>query len=56
MLIPRCPKCGDCKILLAPITGKTGQTRYDIKTTGDIPIACQICDWEGDWNAIAYLT
>lgn len=56
MLIPRCPKCGDCKILLAPISGKTEQTHYQVKIDAAMPVACSQCDWKGDWKDVPYLS
>jgi len=55
MLIPRCPKCGG-SVLLAPISGKTEQTHYQVRTDATMPVACSNCDWKGEWREVPYQT
>ena len=55
MKIPRCPVCGDCKILLAPIHSVLGMenVKQDI---AKLPIACSQCDWRGVWSEVPYVS
>jgi hypothetical protein len=49
MLTPRCPKCGDCKIILAPQTNPDHQTGYNL------PVACTQCMWAGTLGDVPYV-
>ena len=48
--VPRCPECGDCKVILAPIL----QTPKEDELATNLPVACSQCDWRGFWDQVQY--
>ena len=68
MKIPRCPKCADCKIILAPLPkcfDNLGQLLEDFDNlgqlledggSGSLPVACAECGWRGNLRDVPYVT
>lgn len=55
MKIPRCPECGECKILLAPINANLNVPPTEL-VMQNMPVACSHCSWRGTWADVPYRT
>lgn len=58
MYIPHCPRCHDCKVILAPVENLPPRRETEeaeaVYWRAESPVACSQCDWRGLLQEVIY--